>query len=387
MKILLLFAFLGLVSCAPSVKVAEGCVQNDNCIEPACRCSSTAPPSNFDPSNPYEIPQIVFLTFDEAVTPFNYGNYTFILGERINPNGCPITMSFNVIHDFNDYIYLNDLYKRGNEIGDHSISRKTDLNYWSEADVETWRAEMEGLKIILSSWANIPQEKVKGSRAPFLQPGGDNMIEALIQAGIQYDMSFPTRNYIDPPMWPYTLDYRTTQDCAVPPCPVESHPGFWILPMVNLQALEDDEFCAMADSCPIMQTAEEQKNFLMTNFRRHYDTTRAPFGIHAHGAWFQDNPQVLQGYVDFLDEVLTYGDVYVINPGQVIEWMKNPTALADLGNFSAWSCDETIVAPCFQTVCEYYDVDGPETGGDRLVRGCLRSCPPTYPWVGNPEGN
>lgn len=67
-------------------------------------------------------PQLVFLTFDDAITSFNYNNYTHILGNRVNPNKCPISMTFYVTHKSNDYTYTHDLYFKGNEIAVKSVS-------------------------------------------------------------------------------------------------------------------------------------------------------------------------------------------------------------------------------------------------------------------------
>ncbi len=54
------------------------------CILPDCVCMSTAPPMGLDPE---EIPQIVFMTFDDAVSNWMYPTYEKIFGNRTNPNG------------------------------------------------------------------------------------------------------------------------------------------------------------------------------------------------------------------------------------------------------------------------------------------------------------
>ena len=61
-------------------------------------------------------------------------------------------------------------------------------------------------------------------RAPFLQTGGDTMFEMLYQANFSYDSSLPVYD-IDPPYWPYTLDYSINHDCMIEPCPSNSYPG------------------------------------------------------------------------------------------------------------------------------------------------------------------
>ena len=61
-------------------------------------------------------------------------------------------------------------------------------------------------------------------RAPFLQTGGDTMFEMLYQANFSYDSSLPVYD-IDPPYWPYTLDYAINHECMIAPCPTKSFPG------------------------------------------------------------------------------------------------------------------------------------------------------------------
>lgn len=66
--------------------------------------------------------QLVFLVFDGAITTSNYDNYTYLLNNRINPNGCPIGMTFFVFHEYNDYTLTNSLYHKRCEIATHSMS-------------------------------------------------------------------------------------------------------------------------------------------------------------------------------------------------------------------------------------------------------------------------
>jgi hypothetical protein len=51
----------------------------------------------------------------------------------------------------------------------------------------------------------------------------------------------------------------------------------------------------------------------MSNFQRHYTTSKAPFGIYlTANAWFQGAEYRLQGYKKFLDAIVVYDDVYVV---------------------------------------------------------------------------
>lgn len=80
---------------------------------------STNPPNGLDPQS---IPQLVFLTFDDAISNWMYPTYERILQNRTNPNGCPITMTFYVTHDNTNYRLVNEFYNKGNEIASHTVT-------------------------------------------------------------------------------------------------------------------------------------------------------------------------------------------------------------------------------------------------------------------------
>lgn len=71
-----------------------------------------------------EIPQIVLLTFDDAVNTLNFALYEQIFGNntRKNPNGCPIRSTFYVSHEWTDYAMVQNLYADGHEMASHTIS-------------------------------------------------------------------------------------------------------------------------------------------------------------------------------------------------------------------------------------------------------------------------
>jgi hypothetical protein len=83
---------------------------------------------------------------------------------------------------------------------------------------------------------------------PFLQMTGNSSFQVLQEIGMTYDCTWPTIGYMDPGLWPYTLDYATVQDCQSGPCPTASIPGKWVVPMIAWRDLNGVP-CAMADSC------------------------------------------------------------------------------------------------------------------------------------------
>ena len=80
---------------------------------------STDPPNNLRAE---EIPQLVFLTFDDAVRDYKMVYYDRIFQGRYNPNGCPIGLTYYVCHDRTDYTLVNQLYNEGHEIASHTVT-------------------------------------------------------------------------------------------------------------------------------------------------------------------------------------------------------------------------------------------------------------------------
>lgn len=71
--------------------------------------------------SPGIIPQMVLLTFDDAISNDNWELYNDILNFN-NPNGCPIGATFFVSHQFNNYQYTQKLWNDEHEIAIHSIT-------------------------------------------------------------------------------------------------------------------------------------------------------------------------------------------------------------------------------------------------------------------------
>lgn len=78
---------------------------------------------------------------------------------------------------------------------------------------------------------------VAGVRAPFLQVGWNRQFLMMSEFGFVYDSSIVTP-FSDPPLWPYTLDYRLPHPCihAGQLCPTRSYPNIWELPLNQLLA-------------------------------------------------------------------------------------------------------------------------------------------------------
>jgi hypothetical protein len=229
---------------------------------------------------------------------------------------------------------IQELYTKGHEIALHSITHTANIDYWKNLNTSWWEYEVRDQRGQVAHFAKIEKRAIKGFRAPFLQIGGDKMMQALYDEGFTYDCSRPTRNFLDPALWPYTADFdQDFQDCQIEPCSTGSYPGFWIVPMVDYIG-DNGEPCAMLDTCnPVPETREDTLALLKRNFQRHYNGNKAPFGVFTHAAYFfGDTQPPLErklGYADFLDYLGTLNDVYIVSIARALEWVKSPTKVTD----------------------------------------------------------
>lgn len=74
-------------------------------------------------------------------------------------------------------------------------------------------------------------------------------------------------------------------------CPSRSYAGLWemvINPLVN-----EGHTCATLEYCPSTLSGDDVYKILMANFKRHYLTNRAPFGIHLSSTWLRNNEYLI----------------------------------------------------------------------------------------------
>ncbi|XP_014676182.1 PREDICTED: uncharacterized protein LOC106816133 [Priapulus caudatus] len=362
----------------------------DRCRLPDCKCSDTLIPGGLLAS---QVPQLVMIGWDEAVRVEDYNHlYQQIFKKlssarrrepRRNADGCPMTGTFFVSHQFTDYAAVNALYAEGNEIATHSVSKQLPAEYWRDSERRVWHEEFVTMRLLLNQLGNVKAEDIVGMRAPYLQTAGDDTIIMAQRNNFLYDSSYATdRN--DYPIWPYTFDYRSTAGCAVEPCPLQSLPGVWEIPLVDWIDT-NNTLCENVDSCYFPETKQEAMELLFSNFARHYQTNKAPFAINLRARWFlDDGMHNLEALQDFLEGVERMDDVYVVTFAQALQWVRDPTPLNDMDGF--FNCDYRDRTPMCEhpTLCGYYNItyqpNDVDHQGDRFFMTC-NECPPQYPWV------
>ena len=347
------------------------------CRLPDCRCASVSIPGGLQRS---ETPQIVTIAMDDGIRVQDYEQfYRRFLNVHTNPNGCPIQASFFVSHDNTDYSLMERLVSQGHEIADHSVTHRLPPTWWNEADVGNLTREIAEMKTICEQWGKVPQGAIRGFRVPYLSIS-ENELKALHNEKFLYEASMPSREQY----WPFTLDYKSPLCDSPAVCPDESYPGLWIIPTPFLNQPRGP-VCGMLDSCTIPQTRQEWFALLQSNFLRHYQGNKAPFGLYTHASWFYFPGERLAALNDFLSYLETLDDVYVVSHQNLLEWVRNPTPLSQIGDFEPWKCpNPPPPAPrCVyqrSTRCTY----DPE--GVLVLRTCETECPFVLPALGNPLG-
>ncbi|KMQ98113.1 hypothetical protein RF55_1532 [Lasius niger] len=104
----------------PQVDKPAAKCRKDVCLLPDCNCGGSDIPGGIPV---VQTPQIVLLTFDDAVNDLNKPLYSDLFENgRKNPNGCPISATFYVSHEWTDYSQVQNLYADGHEMASHTVS-------------------------------------------------------------------------------------------------------------------------------------------------------------------------------------------------------------------------------------------------------------------------
>lgn len=186
-------------------------------------------------------------------------------------------------------------------------------------------------------------------------------------------------------------------------CPTKSYPAIWEVPLNPMT--NEISTCHHLDQCVFPSQDDHSDssdivNFLIENFERHYNTTRAPFQINLHVQWVLNNNRV-RALTKFIDHVSkAYPNVWFVSFKQMLDWARSPTAANLAAN--TFKCDEpgrVKLTSCNrpQTCVVKLNVDNENhaTTQEQSKRSDARylqicpgvTCPKAYPWFGNLLGS
>lgn len=224
-----------------------------------------------------------------------------------------------------------------------------------------------------------------GLRTPFLKVGWNRQFLMMKEFGFVYDSSLVAPAFTNPPLWPYTLDYKIPHSCVGNNhCPSRSYPGVWEMVMNQLEV--DEVSCVYVDQCPANLSGDDIFHMFMHNFKRHYSSNRAPLGLYFHSTWFK-RQEYMDAFSKFLDYVLKLPDVYFVTNHQAISWLKEPTPSSQLASFQPWQCKARQFEP-HEVTCVYPNsckLHSRVLQQDRYLKTC-NECPSEYPWIRNEFG-
>ena len=230
-------------------------------------------------------------------------------------------------HKFTNYSAVQELHRKGHEIGVFSITNNDNPNYWTKGSYDDWLAEMAGSRLITERFANISDQDIVGLRAPYLRVGGNTQFEMMSDQFFVFDATIaaPLGRV---PIWPYSLLYRMPHKCHgnAGNCPSRSH-SVWEMPINELDRRDDPTFderlsgCHLVSSCSNIYDKAQFARMLRHNFNRHYQTNRAPLSLSFDAAWLQVNKGFTRVLADFVSELLEeHNDVYFLTETQVIHY-------------------------------------------------------------------
>ncbi|ELU00180.1 hypothetical protein CAPTEDRAFT_100527 [Capitella teleta] len=365
--ILLLYFVLGVFR---HLVIGENSTSNETCLLPDCYEDRFDIPGGFERE---EVPQMVTFTFSGKITPTVRSQINEVFTTSItNSNRCPVSITAFVLGKGSRSCDIHKMFVRGHEIAIQGYN-STWPGSWT---TRQWRENTANYRSTLSQGGYVPEEELKGMRAPRQQPGKDEQFKMLADAGFLWDSTLlggPITLGVKTE-WPVTLTSR------IPPkfckntgfCPEKLYPGLWEVPLLRLANTPIP--CSYLDACvsrkdnQLTSTSKIYK-VLIDNFDRNYISNRAPFQVNIRVESLNDNLQK-EALKDFLHTLSGYEDVWILGISQVIAWMQNPVDKHRALEFGAWDCpDRDYKVECDSDYDSGSSEDGEGEGFAQFIDG------------------
>ncbi|KAI9483884.1 MAG: hypothetical protein EXX96DRAFT_500390 [Benjaminiella poitrasii] len=299
---------------------------SNTCKLPDCLCPSLTPPAGLSPK---DVPQFVTITFDDSLQPELLSTAHELLNVT-NPNGCPAKGSWYVSMLYTNFALVQQWHAEGNEVADHTFT------HVGQPSLQ----EIAAARNMLNQYAGIPLSEIKGFRTPFLNYSTDTFKEAS-QLGLKYDSSVSA--VVDDCYWPYTLDNGLANDCWEGDCGSDFKlPGFWEIPMYSVV---DGSGIAQLMDVYLAGSTADVTNWSTTNFERHYNGNRQPFGVYVHPTHLTNYPgtadvsDLKNSVVSFIKSLEGKPDVWFVTNAQLLQWMQNPVPASQLADQPYMKCN------------------------------------------------
>ncbi|CAO3692500.1 unnamed protein product [Rhizopus stolonifer] len=345
-------------------------------ISTNCMCASKNPPNGLLPS---ETPQFVTITFDDSIQPQLYKTAKRMLNIT-NPNGCHARGTWFVSMEYTDFSLVQQWYSSGNEVADHTFT-----HVGTPSD-----QEITSCKQMLNTFGGIPNGKIQGFRAPFLNYSIETLGH-LSKLGFLYDSSASALQ--EDVYWPYTLNHGMANDCWSGICAQNKIPGLWEIPMYSVL---DNVSTPQLMDVYLSGQPEDVTKWSLEAFEKHYHGGRQPFGIYVHPthltvyAGLSDPTPKLDGLISFIKTLSEKQDVWFVTNQQLIQWMKNPVKTSELGSQDYMRCEQPVI---LTEICNGIDDDNNSVVDDNLLNNCnfgttsfstCFNCPGTAPTLDDP---
>ena len=272
-------------------------------------------------------PQFVMFTHDDALT-----TEVFDLVGAIRRCGAPMT--FYAFENRTDCAYARAFHENGDEIALHTRSH----SHLTSVQADRLRDEAVGsVRTFLNETCGIPLEDLVGFRAPFLETDAAVRRALYADGKIRYDSTYsdlyPSEWSLDAAnrLWPYTQHDPNGPFKNSTAGDVESYPGMWSLPLLNMQGagqsssftMDPPKFATEDGSSFVYGTAPAMLALLKKNFDEVYAGSRAPIGVYVHVGWLAQ-PGFTDAVSEFVAYVNNHSDARFATASQLVDWLENP---------------------------------------------------------------
>ncbi|GAA5814133.1 hypothetical protein MFLAVUS_007624 [Mucor flavus] len=338
-----IIAIIALAQSTLAATTAAPCDPN-TCKLPSCLCPSLTPPNGLQPK---DVPQFVTITFDDSVQAELLATAKDLL------NG-----SWYVSMLYTNFALVQQWYANGNEVADHTF---THVGTPSAQEIAAARAMLNQYGVNYTT----------------------DTLREIAKQGFQYDTS--STGVIDDNFWPYTLDNGLANDCWNNVCGSDLKlPGTAQLMDVYLSG-----------------TPSDVTSWSETNFARHYNGNRSPFGIYVHPTHLTNYPGLADmssqkaAVVSFIQSLASKPDVWFVTNEQLLQWMQNPVPVSQLASQPYMQCTLPNIGKEICNGLETISIASNVVSGSLLNNcnfnaaswGTCFNCPATEPTLDNPTPN